>query len=710
MTPTASSASGEVGLSPAAEPARAAASRVPLKLALPTLFVVAAAFHAALSRGHVTPAIFPDELLYEKLAQNFAAGRPFVIRDEHYFFPSPLAALLEAPVWLTASLPTAYAVIKVLNAVVMAAAVFPAYWLARQLRIRPSFALLAAAATVAAPGMLYHSYLQSEALAYPIFLLALATMLRGLARPSPRWELAVVGVSALAVGTRLQFVVLPLAYLVAVGLTPLVAREPLRASLRRHLLSAGTLGALGIVALLFRSPLIGPYYTENTTLPYTLADLLYWAARTAALLPFAVGWLVVPGAVLGFGALLARPRGRAEAAFAALAGSVTLLALLEAGLVGAQASRRPYERYTIYLVPLVFLVFFVHAERARPRRLLYAGLVGALALLAWGLPFPAPPPYVFASASPTQTAYAMLGRWLMYAHHALGGGFPRIATGLTVAGLLAAAALHLRRGAPAALASAAIAVLLVMTAAAYSYDHATTRFVRRAWSVSPPTWLDRGQRARADYLELPNGFSQLARETEAWNRKLDRVLYLETRKPSNDLFPSASAALDGRGTLLVQGRPARAGLLVVDDYGSAIDLEGAVLARPRPGLTLLRTPAAPHVRSLAVGLFFDRWAAGTVTYRAWPARARPTGRFRLELALPPGFAARTVTLAVEGGPRRTLVLGPGQTARLELPVRGSPVPELRIATSRLDPLGRASPRLVGVRIPLLEYVPGGLPG
>ena len=36
--------------------------------------------------------------------------------------------------------------------------------------------------------MLYHSYLMSEAVAYPVFLLAVAVYVRALARPSRRWE------------------------------------------------------------------------------------------------------------------------------------------------------------------------------------------------------------------------------------------------------------------------------------------------------------------------------------------------------------------------------------------------------------------------------------------------------------------------------------------------------------------------------------------
>ena len=150
----------------------------------------------------MTPAVFGDELLYSKLAESLASGNGFTVRGEPVFFPAPLAVFLQVPAWLIDSTPTAYAVVKALNVAVMASAAFPAYCIARRL-VRPSFALLAAVAAVAGPPMLYGPYLMSEALAYPVFLLALATMLRAIDSPSRRMEVAVIAISIAAVLTRL---------------------------------------------------------------------------------------------------------------------------------------------------------------------------------------------------------------------------------------------------------------------------------------------------------------------------------------------------------------------------------------------------------------------------------------------------------------------------------------------------------------------------
>src|SRR5919205_1479983 len=137
-----------------AVPARPAVEPVVLpralarRLALPALFVIATAYHFVQSRGHATPTVFNDELLYSKLSQSIAAGHGLSIRGVHYFFPSPLAPLVQSPAWLLHSMTQAYAAAKLLNAAIMSAAVLPSYWLARRV-VRPSYALVTAAAPIA---------------------------------------------------------------------------------------------------------------------------------------------------------------------------------------------------------------------------------------------------------------------------------------------------------------------------------------------------------------------------------------------------------------------------------------------------------------------------------------------------------------------------------------------------------------------------------
>jgi hypothetical protein len=666
------------------------------KVVLPAIYLVALVYHWLQGRGHVTPAIFSDELFYSKLAQSLAAGDGYTVRGETVFFPSPLPVLLQAPAWLFDSTPTAYAVVKALNAAVMAAAVFPAYALARRLT-RPAFAGVVAAAAVAGPPMLYHSYLMSEALAYPVFLLACATMVRAIAQPSRRMELAVVGISVAACLTRVQFVVLPLAYLLAAPLAGRLCGDSFRAALRRHRVSLSLLAVLGALPLLTGGLLVGTYL-GIALFDYAPFRVLDWGAFTATLLPFAAGWFVVPGAILGLGALTARPRTRAEAAFGVLAYTLVLGILLQVGLVAAGEAGRSMERYAIYLVPLLFVAFFAYVERGAPHRRTYVALALVLGLTAWLVPFPARAGDSFSFDTPTFSAYAQLAAWWGHANAAT------VFAAVPLAASIVIALVRLgRRHAALVIGVAGAALLFLSGIPAYAGDHEMTRGTLRERAGSPPDWLDRSGFGRADYLQLPGGSAHYGFVLETWNRSFGRAIELGFR--NHDGFASSTAKIDPEGHLLVDGRPPSARVFVLNDFGTQLDLEGTVLARPRDGLSAVRVSGAPRVRSLALGLTFDRWAAALVRYQVWPRPPVREGVYRLTLELPRGVEPRKTTLSVDRGASRTLSLRPGTRRTVEIPARGYPVPVLRIETDHADYVdaGTASARLVAVRISALSY-------
>ena len=113
------------------------------------LFLVYGATAAlALWQGtqHPTPTIFTDELEMTQLARSLAETGHATLRGLPFEHEVPLAAYLSAPFWWINDVPTAYSLIKASNALIMAAAVFPAYGLAR-LVVTPRWALFAAAGT-----------------------------------------------------------------------------------------------------------------------------------------------------------------------------------------------------------------------------------------------------------------------------------------------------------------------------------------------------------------------------------------------------------------------------------------------------------------------------------------------------------------------------------------------------------------------------------
>jgi hypothetical protein len=650
-------------------PAQVAADAVALpraltrRLALPLVFAGATLYHFLQSRGHATPTIFNDELLYSKLSQSIAAGHGLSIRGEHFFFPAPVASIVLAPVWWLHSMTDAYAAAKLLNAAVMSAAVFPAYWLARRI-VRPSFALLAAVATVATPAMVYHGYLMSEAVAYPVFLTVVAILAHSLVRPSRWTPLVVPAACVLAIATRVQFIVLALAY---------IAAAAVGGNARRHALTVASTSLLTVVLVAIPGAL--GQYGGAAHESHAPGPIAHWALTTGYLLPFSVGLAIVPGALFGLALTWRKPVG-------ALTIATTLLFLGQASLIAAGEAHRPLERYLFYVTPLAFIAFFAYIERGAPHWRAYTltTCAGAVALSLVSFP-------------------SLTGTAAFFFDSVTLSGFARASydLGLTNASLLyslaplalGVAALAARR-APHAVAVVAIAVSLAAGAGVYATDRLVTQFSARTFDTSPPDWLDRSGLGPASYLVLPYGNYFLGTNLESWNRDVRHVLVLGTKPP--DEYPSAHVDIAPDGTLEIAGRPAQAQTIVANVSGSAIALEGRAVAHPLTGLVAYRIPAHAHVRWFARGLAPDGWTGTKLRYQTWPARP---GRYELRLGVPEGTAPRTVNVA-----GRILIIRPGHSRRLTVPTTGAPL-KLNVNVPNA-PLGG---RVLGVQVLALRFVP-----
>ncbi|MGH3100863.1 MAG: hypothetical protein ACRDPU_07715, partial [Thermoleophilia bacterium] len=156
-------------------------------------------------------------------------------------------------------------------------------------------------------------------------------------------------------------------------------------------------------------------------------------------------------------------------------------------------------------------------------------------------------------------------------------------------------------------------------------------------------------------------------------------------------------------TLSAEGMPVKSRHLVVNEQGSQIELAGERLSAPAAGLTLYRAATPVRLRSLAEGLYPDRWARAVLSYSVWPEAQR--GEYRVRLALPSGRRARKVE-AVAGAVRRTGQLVSGTPLELRIPASGSPIPPLRIRVERADLIDGSTtrPRLVAARVTALEFI------
>jgi hypothetical protein len=650
--------------------ARLAAGRLPLL----GIFAAAVLLAGLESFGHRTALSFSDELLYSKYAQGIAAGTGTSIWGVHQFFPAPLLPLVQAPVWLLGSVGDAYLAARLLNGVLMAAAVFPAYWLARRL-VRHEWALLAAAAAVAVPELGYHDLLMAEPLAYPLFLLAAAAIVRAVADGSRAMRALAVVSCALVALTRLQLAAVALGYLVTA-----IVCSPRR---RAHALPLAVLLGPPLLLLAHRGHAALGQYNGFIHLHARPAAVAHWIALMLLLLPFSTGLAVLPGALLG---LADRPRNRAEAAFVVFTLSVGAIVLVQAALVSAGDAQRTLTRYVFYLAPLFVIAFFLYAERGAPRRLLYVSLAAGGGLAAARIPFAQlTGPGIFDSEAPAGTVFAALER-----RFGIPTGTLVIELGVLAVALLVALVPLRRAGGAFAVALASIAVNFAFALVYAGADHRTTRSVAAHLAPSDLDWIDASGFGRVTYLSLPDALVVPDSEVEFWNRSIGAVAQFSSI--ANGALPLQHATISAAGRLEIDGKPNPPGRYVVGSWGSRIGLDGRVLGHSS-WLTALALPRGARVRWLAQGLDREGWSGPRLDYTAW---RRGRGRFTLRLSLPAGTPPKTVVAAAAGGAHGRLVMRGGTTGRLVLPAAQ---PKLTLTVTSAQPGLRER----GVRVDRISF-------
>ena len=165
---------------------------------------------------HPTPWLFSDEIEYAQISRAIAeTGRP--ARRGVEYWGAGLFPWLIAPFWWFDSLQTAYGAVKTFNSLVMTAAMFPTYALARMLMSRP-YALLAAIGSVLAPFFIYSAMVMQEPVAYFTAALSFYVAARVLATPT-RWNIvAAVALAVVAPFVRDELIVVPAIMVAALGL------------------------------------------------------------------------------------------------------------------------------------------------------------------------------------------------------------------------------------------------------------------------------------------------------------------------------------------------------------------------------------------------------------------------------------------------------------------------------------------------------------
>lgn len=384
-------------------------------VALVGLAVASAVLRAFIVGWIHGPFMFMDELGYERMALSFAHTGHFSLFGKAGLAYSPLYPIVISPVYaLTSSAQTAYEWVKVENSLLLSLSVFPIYGIARSVLSRGR-ALGVAALSLVAPLMLYTGFELSENLAYPLCLVALWTMLRGLRRPSIANDALLLAAIVLASAARLQLIVLLPSALTAVLLVALLQPERADGRLRSvwramsaHRLLFGV-SVAGLVAVLARTatnggnlPLAGRYSSVGTAHPSALRVFEIFVHHLAEL-DWAVGVIPFAAALLAGYALVRSGFPRNALVFASVAVASTVWILLEVAFDAAAydlaSNKAPahrslfdlpriHERYLIYLIPFFLVALFAAIS---PRRKLptkrYVAIAATAALLPALIPF-----------------------------------------------------------------------------------------------------------------------------------------------------------------------------------------------------------------------------------------------------------------------------------------------------------------------------------
>jgi hypothetical protein len=341
------------------------------------------------------PWVFDDELGYRRLAQSLGTTGHLALFGKPGLTYSPLYPLIIAPLYrFHLSGLGVYHWTKVVNCVLMTAALLPIYKIARFVLPRGR-ATVATALSALAPLVLYSTLEMSENAAYPICLFTLWAMLVAIRKPTVGHDALLLVLCALSIAARVQFIVLVPAAFLAVLVDAFVQAGGVRSAtarvIREHRLLvyatlAGVVLALAATAGTKVLSLTGQYSQQlslPTPSPWELTKLV---VQHVAGLDIAVGVIPFAGTLVAAYLWIRQPTRREATAFAAMSLVVTgllvvVVAFAAYGQSHASGSRdlpRIHERYLIYVLPLFVISMLATTAIPRSRQMLRIGLVAAV--------------------------------------------------------------------------------------------------------------------------------------------------------------------------------------------------------------------------------------------------------------------------------------------------------------------------------------------
>lgn len=347
------------------------------------LVVLSTCFRAWAALEVPVPWIAPDEMVYGLLGLSLYDSGHLAILDG----PTPYYTLLEPAftgIPLTiGSFAFGYDLLKVLQALAMSLTAVPVYLWGCSLVSR-RWALVAAALTLAVPGLALSGLLMTEVLFYPLLVLVAWAMAHALVRPTPRAQSLVVAASIAAAATRLQAIILLPAFVGALMLYAALSRST--RIVRPLWPTFAALTAIALAWLGWRLSTGGSVvagYAGVTETSYGIGDAARFVVYHSADLLILTGvFPVCAVAVLLIEGLRRGELSEQARAYLAVAASLVFFFVVEVGVFASQHVGRLAERNLLALAPVLFLGLVLWLSRGGSRGFAVTAVVALVAAAA----------------------------------------------------------------------------------------------------------------------------------------------------------------------------------------------------------------------------------------------------------------------------------------------------------------------------------------
>ena len=496
-------------------------------LALGAIVLASTIVRVALSRGVDAPWIAPDEHLYGLVGRSLVHGDGLTIVGEPVPYYSLLYPLFVGLAGLGTDIATGLTVAQVVQALVMSATAIPIFFWARPLA-GARLALFAAGLTVLIPGLAYSALLMSEALYYPVAVVAVWVLATALRDPTLWRQLLLVATIGVAVATRLQAVGLVATLVVALGVLAVAERSV--APFRRLLPALVALGAAGAVFVAGRlvaggGETLGAYGTLAEAEEYSVTDVFSSIAwQTGAVVILTVGVPLVALGVLTWDALRGRESDVGVRALVAAASAYFVVTVAEVGVFASRFIEHITERQLLSVAPPVFVAFAVWLGRGMPRPQPVTSLV-AIAVAASALLLP-----VERITTRAAAADALSTVPLEYLRREVSEATFETVYALAAAAVLLFAVLAPRRARP--LVAGVVAVGLAAGSLIASHEmRERSQFDRRTiFSDAPVSWLDETDADDVAFLVTGDRIWPSVWHQMFWNRSIASVVRLQSAR------------------------------------------------------------------------------------------------------------------------------------------------------------------------------------